>query len=57
VCVALVNVGTKDDLPALEQAAIDAEPLVAEHAQWALGRIREREVASIAESVKITDRI
>jgi epoxyqueuosine reductase len=57
VCVALGNVGTKDDLPALEQAAIDAEPLVAEHAQWALGRIREREVASIAESVKITDRI
>jgi epoxyqueuosine reductase len=40
VCVALGNVGTEDDLPALEQAARDAEPLIAEHAQWAIGRIR-----------------
>jgi len=45
VCVALGNVGTKDDLPALEKAAADAEPLIAEHAQWAIGRIRERAVA------------
>jgi epoxyqueuosine reductase len=45
VCVALGNVGTKDDLPALEKAAADAEPLIAEHAQWAIGRIRERTVA------------
>ncbi len=42
VCVALGNVGTRDDLPALEKAAQDPEPLIAEHAQWALGRIRER---------------
>ena len=42
VCVALGNVGTKDDLPALEKAAVDAEPLIAEHAQWAIGRIMER---------------
>jgi epoxyqueuosine reductase len=42
VCVALGNVGTADDLPALEKAAADAEPLIAEHAQWAIGRIRER---------------
>jgi epoxyqueuosine reductase len=45
VCVALGNVGTEDDLPALEKAAVDAEPLIAEHAQWAIGRIRERAVA------------
>jgi epoxyqueuosine reductase len=45
VCVALGNVGTKNDLPALERAAADAEPLIAEHAQWAIGRIRERAVA------------
>ena len=45
VCVALGNVGTKDDLPALKKAAADAEPLIAEHAQWAIGRIRERVVA------------
>ena len=42
VCVALGNVGTVDDLPALERAAQDTEPLIAEHAQWAIGRIRGR---------------
>jgi epoxyqueuosine reductase len=45
VCVALGNVGTKDDLPALEKAAADAEPLIAEHALWAIGQIRKRAVA------------
>ncbi len=45
VCVALGNVGTAEDLPALERAATDPEPLIAEHAQWAIGRIRERAVA------------
>ena len=43
VCVALGNVGTVDDLPALRRAATDAEPLVAEHAAWAIGRIGERQ--------------
>ena len=42
VCVALGNVGTADDRPALEKAALDAEPLIAEHARWALERIAER---------------
>lgn len=42
VCVALGNVGTRDDLPALELAARDPEPLIAEHAAWALARLRER---------------
>lgn len=42
VCVALGNVGTKDDLPALEHAAADPEPLIAEHARWALEQIRNR---------------
>lgn len=42
VCVALGNTGTREDLPALEIAAADAEPLIAEHARWALGRIRQR---------------
>ena len=40
VCVALGNTGTSEDLPALERAACDPEPLIAEHAQWALERIR-----------------
>jgi epoxyqueuosine reductase len=42
VCVALGNVGTKDDLPALQKVADDPEPLVAEHARWAIKHIRER---------------
>jgi epoxyqueuosine reductase len=42
VCVALGNVGGEDALPALRQAAADAEPLIAEHAQWAIGRIQQR---------------
>jgi epoxyqueuosine reductase len=48
VCVALGNVGDLNDLPALERAAVDPEPLVAEHASWAIGRIRERRDAKKA---------
>jgi epoxyqueuosine reductase len=42
VCVALGNVGDLSDLPALERAAADSEPLIAEHAAWATEQIRER---------------
>ena len=42
VCVALGNTGTRDDLPALERAAADPDPLVSEHAAWAIGKIHER---------------
>jgi epoxyqueuosine reductase len=42
VCVALGNVGTGEDLPALQRAALDSEPLIAEHAAWAIKRIRAR---------------
>ena len=42
VCVALGNVGDPSDLPALERAALDPEPLIAEHAAWAIDRIRLR---------------
>ena len=42
VCVALGNIGTSEDLPALERAALDSEPLIAEHAAWAINRIRKR---------------
>jgi epoxyqueuosine reductase len=42
VCVALGNTGTAADLPALEDAARDPEPLIAMHAQWAIGQIRGR---------------
>ena len=42
VCVALGNVGGAAAVPALQRAALDAEPLVAEHAQWALAQIEKR---------------
>ncbi|MEM9478209.1 MAG: tRNA epoxyqueuosine(34) reductase QueG [Verrucomicrobiota bacterium] len=42
VCVALGNVGTKDDLPALRRAAASDDQLVSEHAKWAIREIQER---------------
>lgn len=42
VCVALGNVGTPEDLPALERAVGDPEPLIAEHAAWAKEQIQMR---------------
>ena len=42
VCVALGNAGDVSDLPALERAAADPEPLIAEHAGWAIEQIRGR---------------
>lgn len=42
VCIALGNTGTTDDLPALTQAAADPEPLISEHAAWAIGEVTGR---------------
>jgi len=42
VCVALGNTGDAADLPALDRMSVDSEPLIAEHAIWAIQRIRER---------------
>ncbi len=39
VCVALGNSGRREALPALECAARDAEPLIREHAEWAIRQI------------------
>ena len=42
VCVALGNTGDERALPALRKAATDSEPLVAEHADWAIQQIKAR---------------
>lgn len=42
VCVALGNTGDAGDLAALTRAAGDADPLVAEHASWAIDEIGRR---------------
>ena len=42
VSVALGNAGDASALPVLGKAARDPEPLIAEHAQWAIGQITAR---------------
>jgi epoxyqueuosine reductase len=42
VCVALGNVGDESALPALEKSSHDSEPLIAEHARWAIEEIQSR---------------
>lgn len=42
VCVALGNTGDERTLPALEKATRDPEPLVREHAAWAIRQISSR---------------
>jgi epoxyqueuosine reductase len=42
VCVVLGNIGTAADLPALEKASRHEEPLVREHAAWAMHQIEGR---------------
>ncbi len=41
-CVVLGNIGTPDDLPALRRAEQHDEPLVREHAAWAVRQIEAR---------------
>lgn len=42
VCVALGNTGSEKDLPALERAKTDPDPLISEHADWAIREIKVR---------------
>jgi epoxyqueuosine reductase len=51
VCVALGNEGDESALPALEKAAQDAEPLIAEHAQWAMKEIGKRTESKASKSL------
>jgi epoxyqueuosine reductase len=43
VCVALGNTADETALPALHKAVGDPEPLIAEHARWAIEQIQQRE--------------
>jgi hypothetical protein len=57
VCVALRNVGDSSDLPAPERAAADPEPLIAEHATWAIQQIHNRQKAfSVARMARVAVR-
>jgi epoxyqueuosine reductase len=46
VCVALGNTGDATALPPLENAARKAEPLIAEHARWAMMEIQSRSTST-----------
>jgi len=41
-CVALGNTGDEKALASLERAVVDAQPIIAEHAQWAIDQIQVR---------------
>jgi epoxyqueuosine reductase len=56
VCVALGNVGAKSDLPVLERAANDPEPLIAEHAAWAIEQIKRRCAANNGNQLNPNER-
>jgi epoxyqueuosine reductase len=57
VCVALGNVGDEGDLLALERAATDPEPLIAEHAAWAIRQISARLPSRGANSARTSKRL
>jgi epoxyqueuosine reductase len=44
VCIALGNTAGTEALPALERAGQDPEPLIAEHAHWAIRQIERRKL-------------
>jgi epoxyqueuosine reductase len=46
VCVALGNIGDTSALPSLIKSTTDPEPLIAEHAHWAVKQIGQREKTS-----------
>jgi len=42
ICIVLGNVGTPEDLPALRAVTAGSDPMVAEHADWAIREIEAR---------------
>ena len=50
VCVALGNVGGEAELPALVRACVDPEPIIAEHARWAVEEICGRRSGEMSEA-------
>jgi epoxyqueuosine reductase len=42
LCVAMGNSGDEEFVPWLEQAARHSDPIVRDHATWALGRLRKK---------------
>ena len=55
VCVALGNIGDPVAVPALAKALQTSEPLVREHAAWALGRIGGEEARTVLSTAQETE--
>jgi len=49
ICVALGNVGSSDNLPTLTTLSMNSDPIVAEHARWAIDEIKGREFRNQTE--------
>ncbi len=56
VAVALGNVGGKSDVPALADALKDDEPLVRQHAAWALGKIGGDRARQVLDKALLCER-
>jgi epoxyqueuosine reductase len=54
VCVAIGNTAGREALPALERATQDSEPLIAEHARWAIQRIQHRKGSQDHSTAELT---
>ena len=54
VCVALGNAGDPVALPALQRAAKDTEPLIVEHAKWAISRLED---TSHSDALKLSESV
>ena len=58
VCVVLGNTGDETALPALTRALNDIEPLVREHAAWAVEQIEHRhEIAGLTGAAQTVDKL
>jgi epoxyqueuosine reductase len=57
VCVALGNTADATALPHLEKAARDPDPLIAEHARWAIEQIESRPRPMPAPGAPVSDRL
>ena len=55
VCVALGNIGDPVAVPALAKALQTSEPLVREHAAWALGKIGGEEARTVLSTAQETE--
>jgi epoxyqueuosine reductase len=53
IAVALGNMGSMVTLPVLQNASNDEEPMLREHAQWAIARINERIEATQEEEKRV----